>query len=81
VISLVSLVWALWLSIQTESTIVIASGLVVIYAGGAAFLVICGILSELVYKTGDVRPEDFFRVRKEKFGTIRPECDAEKIDE
>jgi hypothetical protein len=42
-------------------SIVVPSGLAIIYAGGGAFLVICGILSELVYRTGEIRPLDFLK--------------------
>ncbi|MBU2677972.1 MAG: glycosyltransferase family 2 protein [Gammaproteobacteria bacterium] len=79
-ISLICLVWALWLWFETENTIVVVSGLVVVYAGGAAFLVICGVLSELVYKTGEIRPEDFFKVRTNSHDTTRPGRGAESID-
>lgn len=38
----------------------VVAGLAVTFAGGASFLVICGVLCELIYKTGEVRPADFF---------------------
>lgn len=62
VVSAIASVWALRLSMQADDSLVVAAGLAVIYAGGAAFLFICGILSELVYKTGDTRPSDFFQL-------------------
>lgn len=70
-ISIASLVWVFWASIDGGRSIVVASGIAVIYAGGAAFLVVCGILSELVYRTGEVRPQDFFRQRRDRLSSAR----------
>lgn len=61
--SVVASVWAVRLSMQADQSLVVATGLAVIFAGGAAFLFICGVLSELIYKTGDTRPSSFFQVR------------------
>ena len=59
-IAIACLVWTISLAFGTDSSLVVVAGLAVIYVGGAAFLLICGILSELVYKTGEIRPTDFF---------------------
>ena len=61
-VACVCLIWAVRLVLQADTSLVVAAGLAVVYAGCAAFLVICGILSELVYKTGEIRPTDFFRL-------------------
>ena len=61
-IAMACLIWAIRLALEADASLVVVAGLAVIYAGGAAFLVICGILSELVYKTGKIRPTDFFRL-------------------
>ena len=58
-------VWAINLAVGGSESLVIPAGLTVIFAGGAAFLLICGVLSELIYKTGDIRPSDFFRIPSE----------------
>ena len=55
-------VWAYWLADEGIESLVVASGLVVIFAGGATFVVICGVLCELIYKAGQTRPTDFFLV-------------------
>jgi glycosyltransferase involved in cell wall biosynthesis len=60
--SLACAIWALVLGSSPGQSIVVPSGLAIIYAGGGAFLVICGILSELVYRTGEIRPLDFLRI-------------------
>jgi glycosyltransferase involved in cell wall biosynthesis len=60
-LAVMSILWALIINAQSEVTLVIVTGLTVIFGGGATFLLICGILSELIYKVGSVRPTDFFQ--------------------
>lgn len=58
----ISVVWTAQLTLEGFPTLVVSAGLALVYFGGAAFLVICGILSELIYKTGETRPSDFFQI-------------------
>lgn len=62
ILAIASCSWAIWLAVKNGSTLVVVTGLAIIYGGGATFLLICGVLGELIYKTGDVRPTDFFRI-------------------
>lgn len=54
--------WAFWLAAEGVESLVVAAGLAVIFTGGASFIVICGVLCELIYKAGQTRPTDFFLV-------------------
>jgi hypothetical protein len=60
--SLICIIWSLLVASSSGQSIVVPSGLAIIYAGGAAFLAICGILSELVYRTGEIRPLDYLKI-------------------
>jgi len=71
-VATVSFVWLIWLFTQGAPSLVIATGLVVIFGGGVSSLLIGGILSELIYQTGDVRPTDFF-------GPLESDGEAEKL--
>lgn len=63
-IAVISTVWAFSLAMNGSGSLIVPAGLTVIFAGTAAFLLICGVLSELIYKTGDTRPGNFFQARK-----------------
>ncbi len=80
-ISLVCVAWAVWSSATTQDSIVVASGIAIIFAGGAAFLLMCGILSELVYKTGEIRPVDFFKLQSDRIAGASLESPAENIND
>ena len=60
ILAMITFTWAIWITVENGTTIMVAAGLAVIFGGGATFLLICGVLSELIYKTGAVRPTDFF---------------------
>lgn len=62
VLALIALIWSIAEIVQGGPTLVVVAGLTIIFGGGAMFLLICGMLSELIYKTGKVRPTDFFRL-------------------
>jgi glycosyltransferase involved in cell wall biosynthesis len=42
-----------------DSTLIVLAGLAIICTAGASFVLVCGALAELVYRTGNVRPVDF----------------------
>jgi glycosyltransferase involved in cell wall biosynthesis len=63
VAALSSLVWSLRLAFDADNSLVVAVGTAAIFMSGFAFLLVCGVLSELIYKTGDIRPMDFFSSR------------------
>jgi hypothetical protein len=45
--------------VAPQSTLIVLAGLAVVCLSGATFVLVCGVLGELVYRTGDVRPMDF----------------------
>lgn len=59
VVATICLAWTLWLSISGAQPLFVIAGLAIIFGGGAGFILVCGVLAELIYKTGDVRPSDF----------------------
>jgi len=54
------IIFTLWQVAVGGGAMPVVTGMAVTFASGASFLLICGVLCELIYKTGDVRPTDFF---------------------
>lgn len=77
----ICLAWAIDLTFDSDSSLVVAVGLSVVYMSGGAFLVICGVMSELVYKTGDTRPTEFFKMPVEVVRSTSVSVSGEKAIE
>ncbi|MCH9004554.1 MAG: glycosyltransferase family 2 protein [Proteobacteria bacterium] len=56
------LIWAIWQSIGGGQSLSLITSLAITFASGATFILICGVLCELIYKVGETRPTDFFLV-------------------
>jgi len=58
-IALLAAAWSVYIGLDSSQSIVVTSGLSVVFFGGAVSLIVFGVLSELVYSTGEVRPNTF----------------------
>lgn len=62
-IALILLGVAIWQMLYaTSSSLILLSGLVVVTGATASFLLVCGILCELIFRTGSTLPIDFSRL-------------------
>lgn len=60
--ALVCVVWTFVAALDDATGVIVPAGVSVILGGGAAFMLACGALSELIYRTGDIRPLSFLRI-------------------
>jgi len=48
--------------VTPDAALVVPAGLAVVCGATGGFLLVCGVLAELIFKTGDIRPADFSRL-------------------
>jgi glycosyltransferase involved in cell wall biosynthesis len=68
-VALLLLGMATWVALgDPSSSTVVLAGLGVLTAATAGFLLICGVLGELVFRTGNIRPVEFSRLTATRYG-------------